>query len=332
MANKKDYWNQRFKKMEEDQYNMSAEKANQIQEMFDRSLYVIEKQIQNWYARIAVNNEVSMMDAKKILNKKELKEFRWSLEEYIEKGKDNVDGKWEKELENASAKVHIDRLESLKFQVQAEAEKLYGNYVDNVDKHIADMYRSGYYHTAFEIQKGIGVGSSFQILDTRMVEKVIYNPWAADERTFSDRIWTDKKKLVNLLHNEITMMVITGDSPDKAIKKIAKEMDTSKKNATRIVMTESAAISTQARNDCMEELGVKEFEVVETLDSHTCPTCQDMDGRHFSMENHVIGVTAPPFHPSCRGCTCPYFNDEFTEGEKERQGEKMERHIMYRLI
>lgn len=26
-------------------------------------------------------------------------------------------------------------------------------------------------------------------------------------------------------------------------------------------------------------------------------------------------MTAPPFHPRCRGTTCPYFNDEFTVGE-----------------
>ncbi len=41
-----------------------------------------------------------------------------------------------------------------------------------------------------------------------------------------------------------------------------------------------------------------------------------MDGKHFSMKDFQIGVTAPPFHPNCRGCTCPYFEDEFTAGEE----------------
>ena len=30
----------------------------------------------------------------------------------------------------------------------------------------------------------------------------------------------------------------------------------------------------------------------------------------------TMGVTAPPFHPRCRGCTAPYFNDEFTINER----------------
>lgn len=314
---KKEYWKSRFKQLENAQHSMSLEKAMQIQEQFDKSLSVIERQIDMWYARLAVNNNVSMAEAKRMLSAKELKEFRWSVEEYIKYGKDNgIEGKWAKELENASARVHINRLESLKYQIQAEAEKLYGNYLDDMDRHIADMYNHGYYHTAFEIQRGTGVGSSFRQLDTRMVEQVIHNPWAADGRNFSERIWTDKTKLINTLYNEITLMVITGDGPDRAIKKIQKEMMTSRRNATRIVMTESAAFATKARNDCMKELGVQEYEVVETLDSHTCPTCQDMDNTHYPMSEHIIGVTAPPFHPSCRGCTCPYFHDEFTEGEQ----------------
>ena len=32
------------------------------------------------------------------------------------------------------------------------------------------------------------------------------------------------------------------------------------------------------------------------------------------MSDYRIGETAPPFHPRCRGCTCPYYDDEFMEG------------------
>jgi|GEM_PF-3668977 len=40
------------------------------------------------------------------------------------------------------------------------------------------------------------------------------------------------------------------------------------------------------------------------------------------MSEYEIGVTAPPFHPWCRGCTCPYFHDEFTaDGERIARGE-----------
>ncbi len=310
------YWKKRFKKMEEAQNDTSLEKNMEIQELFDRSLYELDKKIRVWYQRLADNNGVSMVEAKKLLSNKELKEFRWSLEEYIQHAKENELGQFEKELENASARVHIGRLEALKVQVQAEMERMFGNYTDSIDQHILDLYNSEYYHTAFEIQKGIGVGSQIQALNKAKVESIIRNPWAVDEQNFSDRIWKDKKRLINTVHQSLTKMCITGDSPDIAIKEIQTTMNTTKRNASRLVMTESAVFANKARKECMENLGVQEFEVIETLDEITCPKCGSMDGKHFPMSEYVVGVTAPPFHPNCRGCTCPYFDDEFTVGEE----------------
>ena len=58
-----------------------------------------------------------------------------------------------------------------------------------------------------------------------------------------------------------------------------------------------------------EELGVEEFEIIETLDGTTCEVCGELDGKHFPQSEYKIGVTVPPFHPWCRGCTAPYFED-----------------------
>lgn len=111
-------------------------------------------------------------------------------------------------------------------------------------------------------------------------------------------------------------MCITGEAPDRAIREIANAMKVSKSQAGRLVMTESAAFANKAREDCMNELGVEEFEFCATLDSITSEICQEMDGRHYLMSEYAIGVTAPPMHPNCRSCTCPYFDDEFTVNEK----------------
>ncbi len=317
MGRNGEYWKERFRQMENAQNDISESKAMEIQEQFERAQAAINGKINAWYQRLASNNGVSMAEARKMLSEQELKEFRWNVEEYIKYGKENAKNHaWEKQLENASARVHISRLESLKLEVQQEMEKLYGNYLDSVDSHIRDIYKKDFYHTAYEIQKGIGVGSSLQSLDANLVEKIVSKPWAVDGKNFSDRIWENKTKLINQVHNSLSAMCITGESPDRAIGEIAKNMNVSRSQAGRLVMTESAAFANKAREDCMKNLGVEEFEVVETLDTITCEYCQSMDGKHFSMKDFQIGVTAPPFHPNCRGCTCPYFDDEFTVGEK----------------
>lgn len=317
------YWQERFKQMEKAQHDTSVQKVQEIQEQFDRSLATINGKINAWYQRLADNNGISMQEARKLLNARELKEFQWNVDDYIKYGKENkINGAWEKELENASARVHIGRLEALKIEIQQEAEKLYGNCTDEIDQHIRNTYTSDFYHTAYEIQKGIGVGTTINRLDSRIVEMIVCKPWAVDGKNFSDRLWENKTKLINNLHNSLSRMCITGEAPDQAIAEISKQMKVSRAQAGRVVMTESAAVANKARQDCMKELDVEQFEVVETLDSHTCETCGGMDGKHFPMTEFQIGVTAPPFHPNCRGCTCPYFDDEFDSvGERAARGE-----------
>jgi hypothetical protein len=87
-------------------------------------------------------------------------------------------------------------------------------------------------------------------------------------------------------------------------------------------MTEEAYFSSAAQKDCFDDLGVEEYEVVATLDSHTSDICRSMDGKHFPMKDYQAGVTAPPFHVFCRSTTCPWFDENFGEvGERVARGE-----------
>ncbi len=317
-----EYWQERFLQLEGSQHDTSVQTVQEIEQEFRRAEQALDGKINAWYQRFAANNGISMVEARRLLNSEELEEFRWDVQDYIKYGRENgINQQWAKQLENASAKVHISRLEALKVQTQQEIEKLYGNYHDSIDEHIANLYTSGYYHTAYEVQRGIGVGWQMQSFNPEKVNDIIHKPWAVDGRNFSDRIWTDKTKLINNMHDSLTRMCITGESPDRAIREISQNMKVSRSQAARIVQTESAAFSAKAQETCFSDLDVEEFEVVETLDSHTCPTCGEMDGKHFPMKDYKIGVTVPPFHPNCRGCTCPFFDDEFDlVGERAARG------------
>ena len=312
-----EYWKNRFVEMEEATHQTSVKKTMDIQEQFDKSQKIIEEKINAWYQRYADNNNISLLEARKSLNDKELKELKWDVEEYIKKGRENAfSGEWVKELENASAKAHISRLEALELQCRQQAEVAFGNLNDEVSKHIKDVYKESYYRTAYEIQKGVGVGSNFAALNDRLIEKVVSKPWLADGKNFSDRIWGNKTQLINQLHTSLSQMCITGAGPDKAISQIASKMNVSKANAGRLVMTESAYFSSTAQKECFKKLDVERYEIVATLDGHTSDICQEMDGKVFKMSEYEEGVTAPPFHVNCRSCTAPYFDDEFTKGEQ----------------
>lgn len=315
-----EYWRQRFETLEKSLDSIGQETYYRIEPAFDEALRDIDQQIEKWMYRIADNNKLSLTDARKLLNADQLKEFHWSVEEYIKHGEENaVSQQWMKQLENASAKYHISRLEALKIQTQQSLEKAYGNYLDGVDGMVRKVYSEGYYRTAFELQKGFGIGWDIASIDEKKLSKLISKPWAADGKNFSDRIWQSKSQMVDELHKQLTRTCILGRSPDEAIKAMTKYVKNGVKNAksqaARLVMTEQAFFASAAEKDSYLELGVNEYEIVATLDSHTSEICQELDGKHFPMAQYEAGVTAPPFHVWCRSTTCPYFDDEFTVGE-----------------
>ena len=147
-------------------------------------------------------------------------------------------------------------------------------------------------------------------------------PWAADGYNFSERIWGNKNKLISEVHNELSRNIMLGADPQKAIDSLAKKMNTSKNNAGRLVMTEEAYFSSAAQKDCFESLGVEQYEIVATLDSHTSDICRSLDGKHFPMKDYQPGVTAPPFHVYCRSTTVPYFDEQFDIGERAARDEE----------
>lgn len=312
MAKKSNYWQERFLE-EEERINKDARAyARRIEQQYDIALRNIERDINDWYMRIAKNNNVSLLEAKRMLSAKELAEFKWNVKEYIKAGETNaISPIWMKELENASARVHISRLEALKIQIQNEVEGIYGVRDKEMQNYLVRTYGETYYHTAYEIQKGNGVGWSLNRLDTNKVNTIIYKPWAADGKNFSERIWEDKTKLINTLHIGLTQNFIRGEAPDKLISSITKEFNIKKSVAARLVMTESAAYSSQAREKSFNSIGVKKYEIVATLDSKTSEICQEMDGKVFDMKDYQVGITAPPFHVWCRTTTAPWFPENY---------------------
>jgi phage head morphogenesis protein, SPP1 gp7 family len=305
-----DYWKDRFEQIEKICHDKGAVSYRKIEEQYRKAQKEIESQISVWYQRFAVNNGITMQEARRLLTSGELAELKWDVNEYIKYGRQNaIDGKWMKQLENASAKAHISRLEALKLQVQQQVEVAFGNQLDSIDSTMRAVYSMGYMHTAFEIQKGVGVGHNFAALNQRLIDEVLKRPWAPDGKNFSDRVWSNKQKLINELNTTLTQGIILGKDPGKIINAMSKKLDVSKTAAGRLVMTESAAFTSRAQEDCFKELDVEEYEIVATLDSHTSEICQDMDGKVFKMPERQIGVNAPPFHVNCRTTTAPYFDD-----------------------
>lgn len=316
MIQNSNYFAKRFEILE----NVALEKGTKLYEELEKQYTLaysqLEKDILKWYNRFAVDNNVSFLEAKKMLTAGELKEFKWSLDEYIEYAKKSETNLlWQKQLQNASTRVHISRLDTLRIQIQNEIEKLYDRQLKGMTEVAETIYEDNYYHTAYELQKGNNVAWKLKGLDNKAIVKVLSKPWT-DGSTFSEKIWENKQNLIETISTGLVQNFIRGNSSDELIKTVSKKFNTDLNKAGRLIMTESAFFASESQKDCFNDLGVQKYKVLGTLDSATCSECGSYDLQEFDMKDYEQGITAPPFHPWCRCTTIPSFEDEFEFGER----------------
>jgi len=312
------YWAERFTQLEQSNHREAERVMQDVESAYREAARELEGQISSWYRRFADNDGiVSMAEARRLLNSRELTEFKWTVGEYARHAKENgVTANWTKQLENASARWHISRLEALKVQMQNTVEVLYGNQLDSLDALAKNTFLFSYNHTAYEIQRGMGIGFDIAGLNQKAIQTAIYKPWTLDGRNFSDRIWANKEALINELHKQLSQNLMMGGNLDRIVETIEKKMGVSKYNAGRLVYTENAYIQAVATGESYRATGVKQFLFVATLDDRTSDICREMDGNVYDMKDYQPGVTVPPLHPWCRSCTAPHYADMAGVGER----------------
>lgn len=311
----REYWRKRSAEIEQQQHEKAEEYIERLKKEYERAIQSIQRDIEAFYERYAINNEISMAEARKLLSKSELKNFRITLEEFIEKAKENVDERWTKELNNFYYKTRISRLEALLVQIRQKVEMLTASQQQGTKELLSNIYEDTYYRTLYEIQKGTGIGVAFAKVDTAAFEKVLQTRWIGEN--YSERIWRNRDKLVRELQTKLSQAFIRGDSVEKTAKALAERMDVSFSSAARIIRTESSFIAHQATWDSYKASGVVEkYEYLATLDDRTSEICRSMDGKVFKLSEKEVGVNYPPLHPNCRSTVVPYFDGEIDVSER----------------
>lgn len=329
------YWGERFRLLEEAKQQDIDKYYKQIETQFNKSIDIIDKKISDFYRRLADEEHVSLSEAEKLLDKAELKGFKMSLEDYIEYGKANAehfDKQVAQELERASIRYRVTRLEATKYQLKAEAAKLYSETDQLTYKALAETYQEQYSRTAFEIFKGTGIGIDFSIPDWDAIDSIIREPWRADGLSFMQRSGGYRKEIMASLEDELSRMIINGEGYAQAASRMKHLFvtDTGKGGALykakRLIYTEGAFFQGNSQFNCYKDLGVERYEFMSELNTRVCENCGLLDGKVFRVKDRRIGVNAPPMHPFCRCVICPYFDDRNIPGyvEERRSGRDKE--------
>lgn len=303
------YWRKRAIELAEKQKREDDDLCLRFHREYERILHELDKEISIFYARYAVNESVSMADARRLLRDAELEDFRMSLDEFRDKA---LAGGFDKELEEVYLRSRISRLQALQTQVELRMMELFGSQRDVLRDHLQERYTDTYYRTVYAVSQQADVASTFARIDPQTIERILAVPWAGSE--FSSRIWADKDKLTRELMQTLSRGFVRGDSLGRMTKEFAQRMGVSESRAATLIHTESAHMAAEAAEQGYRETGVQSYRFEAALDLKTCAVCGALDQREFPLAEHETGINYPPLHPRCRCTTVPV--TEFRIGSK----------------
>ncbi|MEN3133289.1 minor capsid protein [Bacillus cereus] len=161
----------------------------------------------------------------------------------------------------------------------------------------------------------LGIETPVYILNEKMITDILSYPWSGEN--FSNRIWNNKKKLLQVLREELTQGVIQGLHADEVSERLAKKMNVEMKHAITLVHTESSYFYNQSTLDSFGEAEIGKYKLHVTFDHRTSQKCRALDtGKVYNRDDANVGYNYPPLHPRCRTLPIPYF--EGISGPKYR--------------
>ena len=318
-----EYWTKReaykLKKGLKDLKKIEKELVKEYKKAMDN----IGKEISNLFYKYAKDNNLSYKDAQKLLNGKEYKEFKHDLKTYMKLIEEYADDELLLELNTLSMKSRISRLEEMFYQCGKYINEVYESTNNRLQMAYSSTIKDNYYQTIYDIHKAIGVGASFSYIDNDMIKEILAFPWSG--RHYSSRLWSNRTKLKNAMVEELTQMLIQGKGVKETSKALSKRLDADLKNCIRLMQTEHSYFMGESTAKAYNELGVKKYQFLATLDKRTSEICQSLDGKVFDLKDRVVGVNASPMHVHCRSCEIPYIEDDYsTRFARDSKGKRIE--------
>lgn len=159
----------------------------------------------------------------------------------------------------------------------------YQETIDTIDENIADSVQN----------------VDVSLLNARMIDanQVVNQTWCLDGKNFSDRVWQDKAKLLANMKKALADALVQGKSPWEIAKSMSDTMGVSRRNAYRLVRTETAHAQTYAQTERYKQYGFTKGKFLAS--PNCCEHCHEHDGEIFTLDELEKLL---PVHPNCR-CT-----------------------------
>lgn len=311
MASNQEYWIERARRVIEEESKLDAEVFERVRQIISMVIQDIEKEIYTFYAKYASKEGLSIEDAKKKIDKTDIREFEDRVKRYVE-NKDFSD-KANKELRQYNTKMYVSREQLLKQQLGV----IFTHGTALVERELCEYMTEAVNREVLR-QSGI-LGQTVQIKPSHV--RAIVNA-SFQGMKWSTRLWKDMEEVRTHVEKTVSNVVLRGRHPNEYVPELKKKMGVTTSQAKRLLITETARVQTEAQKLRYLEMSGpdSEYEYVAKLDKKTSKTCRGLDGKVFKVKDMKPGVNAPPMHPNCRSTTVPHVGDWRKDFFKKRKG------------
>lgn len=192
----------------------------------------------------------------------------------------------------------MDKYWAMNAQLRKRLSKLGSHLTAMMSKIFEIIYKDSY--NAISL-KGL---EAFNTIDEAAISQVLNAVWAADGKTWSERIWHNTQLLQQTLDEQLVHCVVTGKKPTQLKKLLQERFDVSYSRADTLVRTEIAHIQTEAAKQRYTDYGIDTVQIWADYDERRCPHCGKLHKKIYPVGAHV----PIPAHPNCRCCIVPVVN------------------------
>ena len=297
------YWARR------EQENLHREKLlkradtydTRIKRIYLEALGKVQKEIDSFYAKYAVDEGISIAEAKKRAQKLDIESYAIKAKEYVRTKDFSDQANAEMKLYNMTMKAN--RLELLRANIGIELVSMF----DELEKFTNETLTE---EALMEFRRLAGIlADTTEGLDMQTMAHTIATGSFHNAR-FSDRIWLYQDILRMEIDKQLRVGMTQGKSPRVLAREIRKVFKTSRYNAERLMRTEMARVQTEAQKESYKRNGFERYEYICCGLPDACEVCRALDGKVFYVKDMIPADNAPPMHPNCHCSTAAYMDDK----------------------
>ena len=283
---------------------LSQKTSTKINLLIRASILNIEREIEEVYYKFKERNGLTDEEMLKVMKKKL---SQAELTRYIETHP------WAIDL--PSLQGRITQLSLLKEHIKYTMGYVQTESTNYMAELLTTVIEDTHSRNFFNICKKGNFEIAFQKMPKEKIDKLLNHSWC--QSTWYERLRNNCGALEEKIESVLTDGVLRGKSPQFMANELTKVSHYGYTASERIARTETSYYHNKTEMEQYEELGIKKYMWVSTLDGRTCncgrngkPSCAERDGKIYEVGGKDSPMPPNDSHPNCRCCVVAYFDEE----------------------